>query len=263
MSNEFQFYFGLDLGQIQDFSAAVVAEKQESEFHHLSHRPTKVPRVYYIRSAHRFDLRTPYTTIVQEVTKVLSQPSLAGKTALLIDATGVGRAVTDIFKAAPLSAPLYEVTITAGEHVSRERDAFHVPKRDLAAAVQVAFEQELIKIAQGLPFEDILKQELKNFKVKINAKTAHDSYEAWREGEHDDLVLATALALWGGGQKLKRSKMFEGLTTAPAPAPRVQVRKINETYEEIILTHPSQEEYKKKAEQGWKWNDILYGGRQV
>ena len=44
---------------------------------------------------------------------------------------------------------------------------------------------------------ETLKQELLNFRVKVNVSTAHDSYEAWREGDHDDLVLATGLALWG------------------------------------------------------------------
>lgn len=34
------------------------------------------------------------------------------------------------------------------------------------------------------------------FKVKIST-SGHDSYEAWREGDHDDLVLAALLALWG------------------------------------------------------------------
>jgi len=32
--------------------------------------------------------------------------------------------------------------------------------------------------------------------VKIDPRTAHDSYSHWREGDHDDLVLATALACW-------------------------------------------------------------------
>ena len=41
-----------------------------------------------------------------------------------------------------------------------------------------------------------LKKELLNFRVKINISTSHDSYEAWREGDHDDLVLAVALACW-------------------------------------------------------------------
>ncbi|MEJ7861626.1 MAG: hypothetical protein WKF90_08310 [Pyrinomonadaceae bacterium] len=38
--------------------------------------------------------------------------------------------------------------------------------------------------------------------MKIN-DSAHDTYGAWREGTHDDLVLAAALALWcaNGGVK--------------------------------------------------------------
>ena len=38
--------------------------------------------------------------------------------------------------------------------------------------------------------------EMQSFKVKIDPKTAHDSYSAWRENAHDDLVLAACLAVW-------------------------------------------------------------------
>jgi hypothetical protein len=40
-----------------------------------------------------------------------------------------------------------------------------------------------------------------NFKVKIDPETAHESYSAWREAEHDDLVLAVALATWWAENK--------------------------------------------------------------
>jgi len=55
----------------------------------------------------------------------------------------------------------------------------------------------LIKIAKGLRYVDTLVQELGNFKVKIT-KHGNDAYEAWREGQHDDLVLSVALACWYG-----------------------------------------------------------------
>ena len=50
--------------------------------------------------------------------------------------------------------------------------------------------------APALTHAQTLERELQNFQVKINLDTAHDSYGAWREGSHDDLVLAVALALW-------------------------------------------------------------------
>ena len=58
-----------------------------------------------------------------------------------------------------------------------------------------------LKIASGLAEAKTLVAELQNMRVKIDLKTAHDSYGAWREGQHDDLVLAVALAAWWGENK--------------------------------------------------------------
>ena len=43
---------------------------------------------------------------------------------------------------------------------------------------------------------DVLRKELRDFKLRIDPQTAHDSYAAWRAGAHDDLVLAAAEAAW-------------------------------------------------------------------
>jgi hypothetical protein len=36
------------------------------------------------------------------------------------------------------------------------------------------------------------------FRIKMNVATGHESFGAWRERDHDDLVLAVALACWLG-----------------------------------------------------------------
>jgi hypothetical protein len=41
----------------------------------------------------------------------------------------------------------------------------------------------------------VLVRELENFRVKITG-TANETFEAWREAQYDDLVLAAALACW-------------------------------------------------------------------
>jgi hypothetical protein len=78
----------------------------------------------------------------------------------------------------------------------------HVPKRILAGAVQRVLHEGRLRIGAALPFAHALTGELQNFRVKLNER-GHDSYGAgpagddWREGgEHDDLVLALALATW-------------------------------------------------------------------
>jgi hypothetical protein len=69
------------------------------------------------------------------------------------------------------------------------------------SAVQIALQSGRLKIAEELALAETLRKELLNFRIKVNISTAHDSYEAWREGDHDDLVLATALACWKAARR--------------------------------------------------------------
>jgi len=43
-----------------------------------------------------------------------------------------------------------------------------------------------MKIASGLKEAATLANEFQNMRVKIDLRTAHDSYTTWREGQHDD-----------------------------------------------------------------------------
>jgi hypothetical protein len=175
---------GLDLGQVSDPTALAV----------LEHRWDEGEPAFDCPHLRRWPLGTPYPDIVRDVAGVLRTPALGGA-ALVVDGTGVGRAVVDLFSAAGL-APV-PVTIHGGEQVTAdEQGGFRVPKRDLAGVLQVLLQGGRLRIARGLPAATLLAAELLNFRVKINLKTAHDTYEAWREGDHDDLVLAVALAAW-------------------------------------------------------------------
>ena len=103
--------------------------------------------------------------------------------------------------------PLVAVTITGGDTVVKVDTVryfepeyrvpeYRVPKRDLVSTLQVLLQNDWLKIAEGLSLAKILTREMQNFRTKISLATGHDSYEAWREGDHDDLVLAVALACW-------------------------------------------------------------------
>ena len=115
---------------------------------------------------------------------------------LVVDYTGVGRPVVDLLRAGGLDP--VPVTITGGDQATYERGVWRVPKRDLAGAVAVLLQTGRLEVAGGLPLAPTLVTELTNFRVTIDPLTAHDSYGAWREGQHDDLVLALACAPWYG-----------------------------------------------------------------
>jgi hypothetical protein len=218
------YYLGLDLGQRADPTAlAVIEEPQwipeddpvwvrtvgnQSELRSgwvspadiTTYDAKRVRRavgperpVLALKHLHRYPLGTSYPDIVQHVAELLSRPPLLGRTVLLVDATGVGRPVVDLFERAKLS-PL-AITITGGNEVHQEGSELHVPKRDLAMAVQILLQNRRLVFAGALPLLDILKRELQSFEVKIT-KTGNDTYEAWRVGAHDDTVLACAMACW-------------------------------------------------------------------
>jgi len=93
----------------------------------------------------------------------------------LIDNTGVGRAVSDLFRQEGLL--FYPITITGGENINSEGRRINVPKRDLVATVQVLLQTKRLKIPTTLSEARILLEEMTNFQVKIS-QAAHDSYGA-------------------------------------------------------------------------------------
>jgi hypothetical protein len=181
------FYVGLDLGQSADYTALAVVEDTSTELH--------------LRHLERYPLRTGYNVIADSVARLVRDPLLSQKRRpeLIVDETGVGKAVVDMFRERRLH--FRPVTITAGdvarESAIKERGrSYRVPKRDLVGALEVPFHNGTLKVAGDLELWPTLRQELLTFRRKVSLQTGHDSYEHWRESDHDDLVLATALAVW-------------------------------------------------------------------
>ena len=181
-----RYLVGLDLGQAQDYTALVIAEQHGTP-------PTAS---YQIRHLERFALGTAYPAIVTHIQSLLQHPTLQRHTSLVVDATGCGRPVVDLLTQTRL-APV-AVSIHGGDQVSHDGHHWRVPKRDLVSVLQVLLQARRLQVAEALPLAQVLVQELLNFRVTIDPRTAHDSYSAWCEGQHDDLVLATALACWWG-----------------------------------------------------------------
>jgi len=171
---------GLDLGQAADYTAIAIVE-QEGER-------------YEARHLERMSLGTPYPEVAAHVKALLESDAVAEDTGLVVDATGVGAPVVDMLRKEGLRP--VAIYITSGDKATREGSTFHVPKRDLVSTAAVLLQNKRLKIAADLPQAAALVNELLAFKVKVDPATAHDSYGAWREGTHDDLVLALALALW-------------------------------------------------------------------
>ena len=194
------FYVGLDLGQVNDYSALAVLQQAPP-----APGPPQPVR-YDVRHLERWKLGSRYPEIVAAVRDRMRSPQLRAAL-LVVDSTGVGVAVTDMLRAAGLQFD--SVTITGGDQVHREGRQWRVPKRDLVSGVQVLLQSGRLRVAEALPEAQTLTRELLNFRYKIDPLTAHDSYGAWREGENDDMVLAVALACWRA-TKPRGGKLYTG-----------------------------------------------------
>ena len=172
-----RYVVGVDLGQTADFTAITILEEREE-------------RTYDVRYLERLR-NTPYPVIVRRLGHLVKM--LPERPSMAVDATGVGRPVIDMIKEAHLDATIYPITLTGGDAVTRDGMERHVPKRDVASTIAVLLQTQRLRIAKGLKESETLLRELLNFRVKISL-AGHDSYEAWREQEHDDLVLAVGLA---------------------------------------------------------------------
>jgi hypothetical protein len=189
-----RYLIGLDLGQAQDYSAWVVAKRVERDGANVAYDVGHLDRVQGAR----------YPAVVahtRAMIAVLSAQEARTDIGLVVDFTCVGRAVADLLVEEVRGADVELVTIAGGDAETRgEHGDWRVPKRDLASVVQVLLQSDRLRIAEELAHARTLTEELVNFRVKISL-TGHDAYGAgaeWREGNHDYLVLALALACWRG-----------------------------------------------------------------
>jgi hypothetical protein len=208
-------YVGVDLGQAADYTAVAVIEDGKKKYPAGGIEP-----YLHLRHLERYELRTLYPDIAEGVAALMRDERLSPQEydpsrlryfrkapELIVDQTGVGPAVTDLLKKRGLR--FRPVTITGGDNVNYSGGSWHVPKRDLVGALEVPFHTGELQVAEDMKLWPELKRELLNFRRKISLKTAYDSYEHWREGDHDDLVLACALACWWtrrrGGRRTLRA----------------------------------------------------------
>ena len=207
------FVVGLDLGQAADYTALCVAERT---FVPDPADPKKWVSSYGVRHLRRWPLTTPYTAVVADLAALMRRPPLPNSP-LVVDASGVGRPVVELIRRAGPPAWVAPVVIHGGHDLGWGPDGSdHVPKKDLVGVMQTLVQFRRFHIAPALPEAKVLGRELQQFRVKVNVLTGNETFEAWREREHDDLVLAVALACWFGEQH----PPFERHTPIPNPRPR-------------------------------------------
>lgn len=204
MSLLYEYHIGLDLGQSVDYSAIAIIEKRT--LIDYRHRTVSDESEFSLVGLKRFVLKTPYPQIVREIAERLSVPPFDdGEPIFLVcDKTGVGQGIFDLILENDFLSnrcDLIGVQITGGHSVSGQGSVRNVPKRDLVFLLAIELQKGNLKIASQIPEAKILVSEMQDFELRFTPK-ANDTYGAIN-GQHDDLVIASALGLWS-------AKNFDG-----------------------------------------------------
>jgi hypothetical protein len=158
-------------------------------------RPADPPLA--VRLIRRWPLGTKYDGVADDLASLLTREPLSlHPTQLVIDTGGVGNAVRELLYARGLRHTA--VQITAGHRPEGLwEDQWHqysVAKAVLIMAPKLALEQRRLLIDRNDPLASVLVKELESFEYKITA-AANIQFSA-RSGQHDDVLLALALATW-------------------------------------------------------------------
>lgn len=193
-----RLFVGLDIGQARDFAALAVLRGPPLPPDGDS---DPQPPVYDVPHLQRFPLGLPYPKLVEAVAEVLAAPALHGAV-LVVDRTGVGRPVVDMLTErlkTVSSCTICAVTITSGHGAKRTAaGGLRVPKKELVDALKALVNGQRLRVCRSLSTAPALVRELEWFERRIG-KTGREKFGAMREGQHDDLVLAVALAAWAAG----------------------------------------------------------------
>jgi hypothetical protein len=210
-----RFIMGLDLGQSQDPTALSVMQWDRTPLETWSPRRGNSNVLFQdsqthfdIRHLERLRLGWSYPEMISYVADVLQREPLRDNCTLVIDETGVGRVVGDLFDAAGLR-PI-KVSITAGSDATRISERrWHVSKTVLISSLDARLNTGELRIAKRLTEAHALAEELRDFRRLVTA-AAHATYGA-RTGKHDDLVLSLALATWWAAESRRGGEVSTGV----------------------------------------------------
>jgi hypothetical protein len=200
-----KYVLAADLGQSSDPTAIAVLEHCHAFREHARGGSDQVEDTFDVRHLARLPLGLSYPAVVQEVALLLARPPLVGNCELVIDSTGVGRAVGDLFDTASMDP--VRVTITAGAEQSWTNGSWHVSKQMLISTLDARLHTGELRFAKELLEAGTMQEELKDFRRKVSVAGRY-TFEA-RVGKHDDLVLAVAIGLWAiVGRPVMPAPMF-------------------------------------------------------
>lgn len=158
---------------------------------------------------------TRYKVVCKFVVELMNREDMYEQTSLVMDATGIGRAIKEEFQDAGIKS-LIPISYTAGGRVNyqyldtndqrfntssggylnfKRLDQINVPKADMVDAARIALEQHQVRIAPNLPYLSDFKLQMVSFTGKMSP-SGYTSFNNSSDDIHDEWVNCLMMRSW-------------------------------------------------------------------
>lgn len=204
---------GVDLGQSKDPTSVAVVERVRTivptertvSLRAIANGAERLAAMQSELEPERFNLRLleqaplgePYPAQALRIKRILSRQQIAAANPrVYMDFTGVGRPMYDIMRREGVPN-LVPVTISFQGGGANAAGGQTVPKLELVSRLQALMHTGRLHMPDetAMPLAKVFRRELLDFRVTYTP-VGNATFGA-REGAHDDLILAVALAVWG------------------------------------------------------------------
>ncbi|MBS1873470.1 MAG: hypothetical protein JSU00_09650 [Acidobacteria bacterium] len=190
-----EFYIGVDFAEKVDYTAIAIVEFRAAGAPHFL-TPWDKPRPFYgLRHLERLPFGTSYPRAVERVARMTRIPEMERRCTLVVDAGGPGNPLIGMLREEDLDCHMIPVTTTGGQQETQRTDGRTVPKAKLIGTLQLMLELGELRISTRLPSRGRLLDELMNLRAG-RSRTGKETFGAAGSSQHDDLVIAVALACW-------------------------------------------------------------------
>ena len=152
----------------------------------------------------KMEEQMPYMELGRYMCRLDSNTELHGNNDLVVDSTGVGEAVCDIFEDMGLQPE--RIIFTGGESAKvrtatkgfggfAPRRTINVPKNELVDTLKLATEQRRLRISPNIAFKEDIERQFSHF-IEMLTRTKKTTYNNDNPEIHDDIVVTAAMAVW-------------------------------------------------------------------
>ncbi|ABV93658.1 hypothetical protein Dshi_1916 [Dinoroseobacter shibae DFL 12 = DSM 16493] len=181
-----RYWLAADLGQANDYSAVVVLKDEALPI--IDNGKCIVgPRERTVVYADRFR-GVSYVDVVDHLIRLKNAPPFAGKTALCIDGTSIGRVVSDMLWEQNVNH--HAIQMTGGQDWSRKGRYVNAGKTLMIETTAVLFASGDIKFAQDLPLRQEIEDDLGSFTTATTAAGNQVITQSRSSAGHGDLGIA-------------------------------------------------------------------------